>query len=344
MTLHPPGKPQRVLVVDDTAANVKLLTALMEDEGYEVVSACDGAEALERVAAAPPDLILLDVMMPKQDGYAVCRQLKQQRETRLVPIVLVTSLGEEADRLAGIEAGADDFLTKPVSAAEVRARARSLLKLKAFTDDLEHTEVVLRTLALTLDARSRYTGGHSRRVAAAATALAERLGLPEPEVQTTARGAFLHDLGKVGLSDAILLKPGPLTPEERAEMQRHPVIGADLLGPLRSFAGVAPVLRHHHERWDGSGYPDGLVGDAIPLAAQIVGLLDVYDALTTTRSYRPARSPREALQILRDETAKGLWRLELVEAFLALTENGRRPPASRRPARERNGQSQEVAG
>lgn len=163
MTLHLLGKPQRVLVVDDDAANIALLRALMEAQGYEVASAEDGVEALEQVAAAPPDLILLDVMMPGEDGYAVCRQLKQHRETRLVPIVLITSLAGEADRIAGLEAGADDFLTKPVSAAEVRARARSLLKLKAFTDDLEHTEVVLRTLALTLDARSRYTGGHSSR-------------------------------------------------------------------------------------------------------------------------------------------------------------------------------------
>lgn len=344
--MAPPGSPKRprVLVVDDEATNIKLLTAMMHAEGYEVASAADGKQALAQVAAAAPDLILLDVMMPERDGYDVCRQLKQQPETRLVPIVLITALGEEEHRLAGIEAGADDFLTKPISGTELRARARSLLKLKAFTDELEHTHSVLRSLALTLDARSRYTGGHSKRVAAAAMALAEALGLTAPEVESVGRGGFLHDLGKLGIPDAVLLKPGALTPEERIVMERHPVIGADLLRPLKTFHMVAPIIRHHHERWDGTGYPDGLAEDAIPLGAQIVGLLDVYDALTTARAYRPALTSPEALQILRQERVNGRWRSDLVEAFLALTENGRRRPGSARKGRRGNGRRQSAAG
>ncbi len=344
--MAPPGSPKRprVLVVDDEATNIKLLTTMMRSEGYEVASAADGQEALAQVAAATPDLILLDVMMPERDGYDVCRQLKQQPETRLVPIVLITALGKEEHRLAGIEAGADDFLTKPISGTELRARVRSLLKLKAFTDELEHAHFVLRSLALTLDARSRYTGGHSKRVAAAAMALAEALGLTGPEVESVGRGGFLHDLGKVGIPDAILLKPGSLTPEERIVIERHPVIGADLVQPLKTFHVVAPIIRHHHERWDGTGYPDGLAEDAIPLGAQIVGLLDVYDALTTARAYRPALTSPEALQILRQERADGRWRADLVEAFLALTENGRRRPASSRSGRGRNGRRASAVG
>lgn len=327
----------RILVVDDTPANMELLAAVMQAEGYEVASASDGLEALRHVAAAPPDLILLDVMMPKRDGYAVCRELKQQRATRLVPIVLTTAQGDEDHRLMGIEAGADDFLTKPVSHAELRARVRSLLKLKAFTDELEHAEVVFRALAQTIAARDRYTGSHCERVAAAAVALAERVGLPGPEVETTARGAFLHDLGKVGVPDAVLLKPGPLSAEERAMIEQHPVIGANLLRPLKTFQGVTTVIRQHHERLDGSGYPDHLRRDAISLPAQIVGLVDVYEALTTTRPYRPALPHSEAAAILREEAARG-WRVpELVESFITLMEDrgargARRPPGFRKPS------------
>jgi len=339
-----PKKP-RVLVVDDNPFIVELLGDLMQVDGYEVVSAADGPEALAQVAADPPDLILLDIMMPGQDGYAVCRQLKQQPATRLVPIVLITSLGEETHRLEGIEAGADDFLTKPVSGAELRARARSLLKLKAFTDELESAEVVFRALAKTIAARDRYTWGHCERVAGFAAALAKRLGLPQAEVQTTARGAFLHDLGKVGVPDAVLLKAGPLDREERAVIEQHPVIGADLLRPLKTFREVTTVIRHHHERLDGSGYPDHLAGDTIPLAAQIVSVVDIYEALTSTRSYRPALPPAEAKRILQEEAARRWRDRELVDAFLGLRENdSHRAAASARRSSGGEGGRQQVLG
>jgi putative two-component system response regulator len=348
--MHSQAAPKvpRVLVVDDDPANLEILSALMRAEGYEVATAADGLAALEQVAAAPPDLILLDIVMPERDGYQVCRQLKQQPETRLIPIVLITSLGgEENDRLRGIEAGADDFLAKPVSQAELKARARSLLKLKAFTDELEHAEDVLRALAQTIAARDRYTGNHCGRVAATAVALAKRLGLPGPEVKLTARGAFLHDLGKVGVPDAVLLKRGPLTPAERAAVEQHPAIGADLLRPLRSFHGVAPVIRYHHERLDGSGYPDGLAGDAIPLPAQIVGLVDVYEALTSTRPYRAAFPPPGAARILQKEAASGWRDGELVKTFLTLTEEWERkspPEAGCTGEVRRDSRSQEAPG
>ncbi|MBI3988136.1 MAG: response regulator [candidate division NC10 bacterium] len=316
-----PSRP-RVLIVDDHPQNVELLGAWMMAEGYEVASAADGQAALAQVAVTPPDVILLDIMMPKVDGYAVCRHLKAHPETRLVPIVLLTALGAEEHKIAGIEVGADDFLTKPVSRVELKARVRSLLQLKAFTDELEHAEVVFRSLALTIAARDGYTAGHCERLARYGAALATKLGLPEAEVQTIARGAFLHDLGKVGVPDAVLLKPGPLTPEERVAMTQHAVLGAALLRSLKTFQGVVPIIRHHHEKYDGSGYPDGLSGEAIPLGAQIVTLVDGYDALTTSRPYRRALSHEEAVRILREEAAKGWRNRELVEAFLAMMEDG----------------------
>lgn len=311
---------ETILIVDDNPQNVELLSAWMTAEGYRVTVAGDGQAALNQVATAPPDLILLDVMMPRMDGYAVCRQLKAHPETRLVPIILITALGAEEHKLKGIEAGASDFLTKPVSAVELKTRVRSLLQLKAFTDELEHAEAVFRALAVTIEARDGYTAKHCERLARYATALATHLGLSEPEVQIVARGAFLHDLGKVGVPDGILLKPGPLNPEEQATMARHSVLGAALLKSLKTFQAVVPIIRHHHERYDGSGYPDGLAGDTIPLGAQIVAIVDGYDALTTDRPYRTALSHEEAARILREEAAKGWRNPELVEAFLILVE------------------------
>ncbi|MBI3988139.1 MAG: response regulator [candidate division NC10 bacterium] len=319
-------KRPTVLVVDDNPQNVELLAAWMTAEGYQVASAGDGQVALEQVAVTSPDLILLDIMMPKVDGYAVCRELKARPETRLVPIVLLTALGAEEHRLQGIEAGADDFLTKPVSPSELKARVRALLKLKAFTDELEHAEAVFRALAVTIALRDRYTGGHCERLARYGAALAKRLGLPEAEITTIARGAFLHDLGKVRVPDVVLLKPGPLLPEERAVMAEHPVTGADLLRSLKTFQGAVTIVRHHHEKYDGSGYPDGLAGDAIPLSAQIVAIVDVYDALTTTRPYRVALSHQEAVRVLGEEVEKGWRHPELVEVFIAMVEEERENP------------------
>lgn len=319
-----PKKP-RILIVDDNLQNVELLTALMQAEGYEISSASNGLEALAQVATSPPDLILLDIMMPELDGFTVCQMLKADPATRLLPIVLITALGAEEHKLRGIEVGADDFLTKPFSRAELKARVRALIKLKAFTDELEHAEAVFRALALTIAARDGYTAGHCERLASYGAALAKRLGLPEAEVQTIARGAFLHDLGKVGVPDAVLLKPKPLTSEERALIEQHPGLGADLLRPLKTFQEVATIIRHHHEKYDGSGYPDGLAGDAIPLGAQIVTIADVYDALTTTRPYRAALSHQEAVRVLQEEGERGWRNRELVKAFIALLEERRGP-------------------
>ena len=318
-SLRPAGK---VLVVDDVAANVDLMKTMLTREGYQVVTASDGEQALQMVADAQPDLVLMDVMMPKLSGYEVCARLKQNPNTRLTPVVLITALYARGDKIQGINAGADDFLTKPVNVHELKARARSLVRLKRYTDDLDSAESVIMSLALVIEARDAYTDGHCQRLAEYATALGSSLALGEDDLAALFRGGYLHDVGKVGIPDAILLKPDRLTKAEYDRIKDHPVIGDRLCGELRSLRQVRPIVRHHHERLDGSGYPDGLKGDAIPLLAQIMGIVDVYDAITTARPYKPAASSEQALADLMDEVDRGWRRKDLVEAFVALRNGG----------------------
>src|SRR6266851_3471481 len=284
----------RILVVDDHEGNRTLLSRLLTREGHVVYTAKNGEEALEFVLRELPDLVLLDVMMPLVNGFEVCREMKRQPATRLIPIVLVTALKDSGDKIAGLEAGADDFLSKPVNPAELQARVRSLVRLKRYTDDLDSAESVIVSLALTIEARDAYTNGHCQRLAGYAAALGHSIGLGEDDIASLERGGFLHDIGKVGIPDRVLIKPGRLTPDEYEIIQCHTVIGDKLCGGLRSLKRVRPIVRHHHERLDGSGYPDGLRGDDIPLLAQIMSIVDLFDAVTTTRPYRPAQSAHHA--------------------------------------------------
>jgi putative two-component system response regulator len=306
-----------ILVVDDLDSNRRLLQQLLRMQGYHVLLAENGEEALGVVARTPPDLILSDIRMPKCDGFDLCRAMKSAATTRLTPVVLMTGAREDDDRLRAIEAGANDFVTKPVNAAELQARIRSLMQLKRFTDDLDSAEEVLRSLALMVEARDRYTDGHCQRLARYATELGLFLSLPEDDLLTLGRGGYFHDIGKIALPDAILLKDSPLTPEEFERVKEHPVIGDRLCGDLRALHRVRTIVRHHHERLDGSGYPDGLAGDAIPLLAQIITVVDIYDAMTTNRPYHAAVSSDEAIQELRREVALGWRRAELVDALAA---------------------------
>jgi putative two-component system response regulator len=287
-----------------------------------VSTAEDGEDALQKVAAEAPDLILLDVMMPKLDGYETCRRLKSDSRTILIPVVMVTALTATHERIKGIDAGADDFLSKPYNRLELLTRVRSLLRLKRHTDELDNAETVLFTLALSVEAKDPYTNDHCDRLARFSVALGQRLGLPQEQLKALHRGGILHDLGKIGIPDAILLKPGPLNEVERAVVREHPAIGERICSPLKSLRLVLPIIRHHHERWDGSGYPDGLAGEAIPLTARILQVVDVYDALATVRPYKPAYSHHQACAIMREETAKGWWDSRIVEAFIALVGNG----------------------
>ena len=307
-----PESPSRILVVDDLPENVALIRAHLTMNGYDVVEADDGEEALRQVAGQRPDLILLDVMMPLLDGYEVCRRLKRDPATILIPIVIVTALSDQEDRLRGIEAGADDFLTKPFDRTELLARVRSLLRVKRYTDELDHAETVIGSLALGVEAKDPYTEGHCTRLSDYSVRVGEGLGLGEGLLKALRQGGVLHDVGKIGIPDAILNKPGRLTDEEMQVVRSHPVIGERICNPLRSLKGVLPIIRHHHERFDGSGYPDGLQGEGIPLVARIVSVVDVYDALRTQRPYKPAMSTSEALRILREETAMGWWDPQIV--------------------------------
>ncbi len=311
-----PGKVSgTVLVVDDLDAVVRLMAEILAADGYRVVGARDGREALDLVASEQPDLVISDVRMPGQDGFDLCRTLKASPDTRLIPVVLMTGASEAHDRIHAIEAGAQDFLRKPIDQTELKARVHSLMQLKRYTDDLDSAEAVLRSLAMMVEARDAYTDGHCQRLARYATELGSALDLPEEDLTTLARGGYFHDIGKIALPDAILLKPAALTPEEFARVKEHPEHGERLCGDLRALRHVRPIIRQHHERLDGSGYPDGLVGDQISLLAQIIGIVDVYDAMTTDRPYRPAVSAEAALEELAREVARGWRRPDLVEAF-----------------------------
>ena len=307
-----------ILVADDLEAYRCLLSDLLEDKGYKVICAGDGDEALKILRGEAIDLALLDVMMPLRTGFAVCRTVKSDPSTCLIPVVLVTGLDNTDDRIQGIECGADDFLSKPVNKEELLARVRSLMKLKQFTDELENAETVLSSLALSIEAKDPYTEGHFERLSKYSVALAKQLKLPEEQQEALRRGGIVHDIGKVAVPEPILLKPGPLTAEERKIMEQHPVVGDRICAPLKSFRLVTPIIRHHHEKFDGSGYPDGLQGEEIPLTARILQAVDIYDALTTDRPYRKALTPQQAFEQMREEVNRGWWDGQLVGELEAI--------------------------
>jgi putative two-component system response regulator len=311
-----------VLVVDDQDSARQGLMKLLSQEGYRVTSATNGADAVDAVVREEPDLVLMDVMMPELDGFDACRQLKSQAATRLTPIVLITALQDSEDRIRGIEAGADDFLSKPINFHELKARVQSLVRIKRYTDELDSAAAVILSLSQTIEARDHYTVGHCLRLSRYATAVGTSLGLDEDDLSALARGGYLHDIGKVGVPDAVLLKRGRLTSAEFEQMKLHTVIGDHLCGELRSLRRVRPIVRSHHERLDGSGYPDGLRGDAIPLLAQIMSVVDVYDALTTERPYKPAWPPEVAFEELAREARRGWHPADLVDLLIDLGHRG----------------------
>lgn len=316
------GRRQKVLVVDDDPGILNVLGRFLTDSGYDVELAHDGSEALDKVREDPPDLILLDVVMPRMDGIEVCRRLKSHKSTRLIPIVIVTGLTDLEDKVRGIEAGADDVLNKPFHFAELGARVRSLLRAKKLNERLEDVENVLFALANAVEAKDAYTEKHTERVSRYAVALGEKVGLDGDYLESLRIGGMLHDIGKIGVPDNILLKQGKLDQEELEFVKVHPVVGERICRPLRSLRYVLPGIRHHHERVDGTGYPDGLKGEEIPVEARILAIADAFDAMTTDRPYRRRMSAREAMEELR-RYAGSQWDRYLVEEFIGILERGK---------------------
>ncbi len=339
------GKRARILVVDDEDLNLRLMEALLAPLGYDVILARDGEEALQKTRGAAPDLILLDAMMPKLDGFEVTRRLKEEEDTRIIPIVMVTALQEVQARVMALEMGADDFLTKPVDKTELRARVQSLLKVKAYNDHMRdyqqelEAEVARRTeelkqaferiketsletiyrLARAAEYKDEDTGAHIMRMSHYAAAIASELGLSECEVESILYASPMHDLGKIGIPDRILLKPRKLDPDEWELMKQHTVIGGKILsGSKAEFIKLAEVIAlTHHERWDGTGYPNGLKGDGIPIAGRITAIADVFDALTSKRPYKKPFPLEKSFEIIREGRGSH-FDPAVVDAFFAI--------------------------
>jgi putative two-component system response regulator len=312
----------KILIVDDNPTIVDLLERILIHDGYTTMIARNGREALEIVAHDPPDLILLDIMMPLLDGFTVCQRLKEDESTALIPVTMITGLDDREHRRRAIEVGSNDFLTKPFDANLLRARIRSQLRVKRLTDQLERTEQVVFMLALAVEAKDTYTKGHLRRLASYSEQLAMAAQLPLHQRIAIRFGGLLHDIGKISIDDAIMRKRGDLTAEEYEQIKQHPDYGARIIQSMRFANEVGPIIRHHHERWDGLGYPLGLSGEAIPIGARIVAIVDAYDAMTTDRPYRCALNQNDVLQRLR--AGRGTqWDPQLLDRFIALVEEGR---------------------
>jgi len=334
-----------VLVVDDQPQNIELLEAHLVPQGYEIARAESGEEALRKLSGNQIDLMLLDVMMPGMDGFEVTRRIRQDDKNRLLPIILVTALRETEDRVKGIEAGCDDFLSKPVDKMELLARVRSLLKVKAYNDLMSNyrkeleSEVARRTqelqraferikaasldtiyrLSMAAEYKDEDTGAHIRRVSRYSAAVARRMGLDDSTIEAILYAAPMHDLGKIGIPDLILVKPAKLDPAEWEIMKQHTVIGAKILtGSDAEFIRLGETIaQHHHEKWDGSGYPNGLKGEEIPIAARITAIADVFDALTSKRRYKEPFSVEKSLAIIREGRGSH-FDPDVVDAFFAI--------------------------
>jgi putative two-component system response regulator len=326
----PASEPQdgKLLVVDDDPRIREVLGKLLRSAGYQVREAASAEEALEALRREPPDLVLLDIQLPGRSGHAVLLEIRANARTRLTPVIMLTGAATGPDKIKAFQAGVTDYVSKPFVTEELMARVNSLVRLKLFTDLLEDAENVIVALARAIDARDPYTANHSARVSFYAGLLGDRIGLKGSELGAVKRGGLFHDLGKIAIRDSVLLKPGKLTEEEFAEIKRHPLEGRKLIEDLKTLRFAVEVVHHHHERIDGSGYPDGLAGDGIPLVARVTTIADIFDALTTARVYRAALSREESLRIMGEETRKGWWDGRLLDEFRGALETV--PPGDER--------------
>lgn len=308
----------RVLVVDDMATNRKLVGFVLRPPEYQIVEASDGEQALDILNHEAFDLVLLDVMMPGIDGFETCRRIRECPGLKLLPIIMLTSMGAPDDVVRGMNVGADDYITKPFNSVELIARARAAIDRKHLTDRLDDAETVLLALGRMVEARDSDTGGHCDRLAHTGVVFGKEIGLDAELIEALRRGGVLHDIGKLGIPDSILLKKGKLNAEEWQIMKQHTVIGAALCSPLRTMQRTAEIARCHHEKWNGTGYPSGLKGEEIPLIARVFQIVDIYDALSSKRPYKPAFPQDKVIEIMEQETAAGFWDQRLMAVFLKI--------------------------
>lgn len=311
----------KVLIVDDMATNRKLISYTLGSPQYEVVEANSGEAALEYLRSNTVDAVLMDLLMPGMDGFETTRRIRNELNLTLLPIIILTTMDATDAIVRAMGDGADDYVIKPFRSVELVARIQAAVERKRLTDRLEDTEAVLFSLARMVEARDHDTGDHCDRLAHTSVVLGKALQLSPDSLEALRRGGVLHDIGKLGIPDAILLKEGKFDPAEWEIMKQHPIIGASLCAPLRTMNKTVDIIRHHHEKWNGSGYPHGLAGEDIPLLARVFQIVDVYDALSSARPYKPAFPREKVLDILNEKTAKGYWDPHLMAVFLDIVEN-----------------------
>jgi putative two-component system response regulator len=309
-----------ILIVDDIDLNRRLLKAVLKTANYRILEAKRPSIAVGILEREKVDLVIVDLVMPEMSGPDFCRLLKNDRRTQLIPILMATSVQGPENEIVGIESGADEFLIKPLQPTVVRTRIRAMLRNKALVDSLEEAETILFALAQSVEHRDKYTGLHCERLATYSIAIGQALGLGKQDQLALYRGGFLHDIGKISIPDIILFKRGLLSDEEWQIMRLHTIRGEEICRPMKTLAPVLPIIRSHHERWDGSGYPDGLAGEDIPLLARILQVADIYDALTTARPYKPAFSRQHAMEIMMEEARRGWRDPELVPLFAEVSQ------------------------
>jgi putative two-component system response regulator len=312
------NKGSLILVVDDLPFNVEVMEGILHREGYKIMTALHAHDVLCIAGNTSTDLAILDVMMPGMDGFDLCGKLKALSGLRFFPVILVTALNELEDKTKGLEAGADDFLTKPFHTAELVTKMQSLLRLRKLQSELDHSEDIIMILAIAIEAKDPYTKGHSERVGTLSTEFAAYIGLSEDGQQVLFRAGILHDIGKVGIDDYILHKRGYLTENEFGLVKEHVLVGENICQPLHSARSILPIIRHHHERWDGTGFPDGLKGEEIPFFARITAITDTFDAMVSVRPYRAPFSFDEAISRMEEERFSGQWDPDLLKTFFVM--------------------------
>ncbi len=312
MTAERDREKPLILAVDDNEQNLQLVEEYLWQWGYDVIVGRDGVEAIELFSQHNPSLILLDVMMPRMDGFEACSRIKATAEGRRVPIVMLTALTATEEKIRALDHGADDFLTKPISRQELRARIASLVRIRELRRELDSSENIIVTLTSALERKDPKSAGHAQRVASYAGILSDKIGFSDDDRETIVKAALLHDLGMIGMEEELLDVDHSLTEDEVKRLQQHPVMGASILRPMKTFQRFIPVVRWHHERLDGSGFPDGLLGEQIPIEAQVVGLANRFDSI---RHENPTMPQNQCLELLQAEMREGKWSAELVEVF-----------------------------